>query len=225
MVNFDFIIDAIKTIEGGKSLYGKGVMNSLITVQEFENLLNLTPFTNTKRFRPTYPPKEDIKWVSSAWTTDVESAPAHVIEDLMETGVCYMVDCSRVNQNINKVSSIIENLIERPVDCHLYFYKRPELDNYFNIHKDQQHNIICQVDGTTHWKVGSKVYDIDDPVNIPKFFDDDELCIDIELNPGDAIAVPANVYHQPINMTKRISASFAIAPNSVDTYNRTWIKW
>ena len=202
----------------------KNTFLDVLSSVEFENLLNLTPFTNTLRFVPTFPNK-NYDWQLPYWNTGTNNWPVDIVEELINTGACYMRDCSRVNSKINTICSVLENEMLNTVDAHIYFSRDQYLDNGFGIHNDAAHNFIIQIEGTTHWKVGSNYYP-NDEANLSSFKDNDTLSIDTMLEPGDAIFVPAYVYHSAKSLSKRISISFPM-PAETSTYfeNRKWINW
>jgi hypothetical protein len=202
----------------------KNTFLNVLSPVEFENLLNLTPFTNTLRFVPTFPNK-NYDWQLPYWNTGTNNWPIDIVEEIINSGACYMRDCSRVNYKINKICSVLENEMLNTVDAHIYFSRDNSLDNGFGIHNDAAHNFIIQIEGTTHWKVGSNYY-LNDEVNLSSFKDNDTLSIDTILEPGDAIFVPAYVYHSAKSLSKRISISFPM-PAEKSTYfeNRKWINW
>lgn len=226
MVNLEIKeIEALKKIKvlNDPTVF-KDIFRNVLLPVEFENLLNLTPFTNTVRFVPTFPSK-DYEWQLPYWNTGTNNWPIDIVEEIINTGACYMRDCSRVNSKINKICSVLESEMLNTVDAHIYFSKDKSLDNGFGIHNDAAHNFIIQVEGTTHWKVGSNCY-LNDNINLSSFKDDDILSIDTILEPGDAIFVPAYVYHSAKSLSKRVSISFPMpAEKSTQFENRKWINW
>ena len=106
-------------------------------------------------------------------------------------------------------------------DAHIYFNLADNLDGGFGIHWDFSHNLIVQMEGETQFKVW------DDTVvgdRNPAFLNEQPI-IDVVMQPGDAVFVPMNVFHQAISKSKRMSVSFPISMNN-DTANqdRHWIK-
>ena len=229
MVNTDFLSLAVDKIMEGKPLFASNVLNDLITVEQFESMINLTPFVRPDRFIPTHQKHlPEFTWNVPYWSTENNGYPSSVLEHVVSTGTCYIKDASRITKNINEVCGFLESKTNIPTDCHIFFSMNPTaLQNSFGVHKDRQHNIIVQVDGRTHWKVGTKIHDVDVPNNIEDFFEDDNLSVDIEMAPGDAVVIPAGVFHQPKNITKRISASFSMAVIAKDgiCVDRKWVNW
>lgn len=203
----------------------KNVFDNVLSIEQFENLLNLTPFTSVQRFSPTFDTPE-YTWSVPDWSSGTNHWPNSLVDHLINNGICYMRDCSRVNPSVNNICKILEQTTNRPVDAHIYFSKSENDNKGFGIHKDDSHNLIIQVQGKTDWKVGTKSYK-GIPGNIDKFLDDDTLTINEVLEPGDVIFVPAHIYHSARSLSKRISISFPI-PEETDTFcfeERTWINW
>lgn len=209
----------------GKSFIVKNAFDNILTIEQFEQLLNLTPFTNVDRFRPTFK-IPGYTWDVPDWSSGTNHWPNSLVNNLINTGICFMRDCSRVNANINNICAVLEQQINRPVDAHIYFSKTGNCVKGFGVHKDVSHNLIIQVQGTTDWKVGTKTYN-DLPKNLDDFLDGDSLSIDTILEPGDAIFVPAHTYHSANSLSKRISISFPIPADTDPSHfeERTWIDW
>lgn len=79
----------------------------------------------------------------------------------------------------------------------------------FEIHEDFAHNFILQVDGETNWKVYNNRCSYlchDHPPN--KYSHEDLDCvIDVVMQPGDMLYIPARCYHQAQPLGKRLSIS------------------
>jgi len=112
------------------------------------------------------------------------------------------------NEYINNLLRCFENFFDVYTDAHLYCGLKNA--NSFSIHEDYPSNFIVQIDGTTHWKVFknriSSVYRTGLMNNLLKE-DQLETVLDVTLNPGDMLYIPARAYHcaQPCN--ERISIS------------------
>jgi hypothetical protein len=199
-------------------------IDDLLSVDQFENLLNLTPFTSSLRFHTTYS-IPNYEWNLPHWNTGSDHWPISIIESFLNNGVCYLVDCSRVNSKINNICKVLEEKTNQAVDAHIYFSKLENIETGFGVHKDSSHNLIIQVQGKTHWKVGSIMY-TSSKSNIKDFYEEDELSIDTVLEPGDAIFIPANIFHGAHSLSKRISISFPIATSKTTVCEeRKWINW
>jgi hypothetical protein len=188
----------------------KNALKNLFSWSELELLLNQRPYMNDKRFHIMSNKK--YEWPAAGWLTDINTYPPNVIQKEIKKYVCYIIDCSRVNKYINNVCKTIEDYCKWPVDAHIFFsYKEAHTDlKGFGQHKDKQHNLIVCVDGSMTAKV----------------WQDKDLkpIIDVTLNKGDVVFVPAEVYHQIIPLTKRISISFPMAHYENTFQERDWIK-
>lgn len=214
-----------QSLEFGIPIVHKNFINDLLDPIHFENLINLTPFTNALRFLPTWS-TPTYTWDIPDWSSGNDHYPVSLIEHFLDKGICYIKDCSRVNKKINNICSILEQESNLPVDAHIYFSKLIEKEKSFGVHKDEAHNFVIQVQGISHWQIGSKKYENTDR-NLTDFLDDDILKVDTEIEPGDMIFVPSGYYHKAKSLSKRISISFPIPTdiNSGICEERHWINW
>jgi hypothetical protein len=217
-------------MNNGEVFVVKNVFDNVLPIDNFTNLLNLKPFTNTKRMLLCHDHGTTYEWPADGWSTDPSSIPSNIVQKLIDKGMCYFCDASRASKKINSICHAIEQETSRICDCHIYFAKNSNHVNSFGIHKDYQHNLIVQTHGKTKWKVGTKLYkDFNThPQNINEFYADDSLSVDLVLDEGDAVFIPAFIYHQSeSNITKRISCSFAISSlyPEIKPPSRNWVEW
>jgi hypothetical protein len=202
--------DILKNIQSLQPFTKTNVLTNLLSWKELESLLNLRPFVNHQRFNIMSNKK--YEWSKSSWLTDVNTYPPNLLNEEIKKYVCFLIDCSRVNKYINNVCKTIEDYCKWPVDAHIFFsYKEAHTDlKGFGVHKDKQHNLIVCIDGSMTAKV----------------WQDKDLkpIIDVTLNKGDVVFVPAEVYHQIIPLTKRISISFPMAHYENTFQERDWIE-
>lgn len=203
----------------------KNCFHNILEIQHFENLLNLSPFASGKRLLTTWSTPA-YTWPNPDWSTGTDHWPVSLVEKFLDEGICYIRNCSRVNKYVNNICSVIEDNTNTPVDAHLYFSKSEESKKSFGVHKDDAHNIIVQVQGESHWTVGSKIYN-DMDRNLQNFPKDDVITIDEILSPGDILFVPSQVYHKARSLSKRISISFPIPTDKgIGNFEeREWINW
>ena len=179
---------------------GAGLKN-LIDISEIERLINLRPFCKYGRWLPTKD-DEEFKWSNSYWSTEENSAPISVIEHTLTKGSNYFVDCSKVNEKVNKICAFLENVFYTPVDCHIFFSNNKK--GSFDLHKDDGHNVIVGCLGKLELTIEDKRYIIDN---------------------GDYVFIPSNTYHKVVPLTdKRISCSFPISPVQGNFEERKWFK-
>ena len=214
-----------KLYKDEKPVVIKNAFADVLDIQYFENIINFTPVTSARRFMPTYSTPV-YNWPVPDWSSGTDHYPITLVKHLLDKGICYIRDCSRINKKVNNICYELEKISHRPVDAHIYFSYVNKEEKSFGIHKDDAHNFIIQVEGKTHWKIGTKKYE-NEQKNIKEFLLDDKISIDDILAPGDIIYVPAHVYHSAQSLTKRISISFPI-PTDKELNNfeeRDWIDW
>ena len=186
----------------------KNFKKDIFSWSKLESLINLRPFMSNKRFFCTQ--EYNFTWPEKYWLTDIDTYPPDVIEKMIDLGTCYIVDCSRVNEEINSICKFLEEVSGRPTDAHIYFSKKT--GESFTPHKDKSGNFIIQVEGETNFKV---------------FDDNDNVFIDDIMCPGDAIYIPANIKHQAVSTTNRMSISFPMWIGDTDKQkyqDREWIR-
>jgi hypothetical protein len=219
-----------KCVDDDTPMVLKGIANNILSDEEFERMLNLRPFVTTSRIKPTNGWNEH-QWFGEPYDSDVNSIPYDVLQEHIDQGVMIINDASRWNKSMNDLCMHIENEFNMPADCHIFFSKNPSIQNSFSMHKDPQHNVIVQTSGQTNWRVGSKPFIGNHyPRNLEfdTLIDGDSLAVDEILSPGDAVFIPAEFYHQPRNITKRVSVSFTVDPNpevSRVKRERRWMQW
>ena len=177
----------------------------LFSYEELEKILNLRPFMSMNRFRICGPTKK-YSWITSGWSTDHNSWPIDAIEEITKDNTCYINDCSKINEKINKLAQELENIFNKPVDCHIYFSLNKTV-NHFKKHKDESHNLIVSSEGAIKVEIFS------------------ETKLEKVLNTGEYVFIPAGIYHHVTPQTdKRISCSFPITLIESGFENRKWMK-
>jgi hypothetical protein len=166
---------------------------------EFNTHFELINYETGKKNDPPIP-LCDYEWPKS--TFDV----SYVHDRINQGDTIVISNLSRYNKDINVICKHLEVLAGFSADAHLYC----SLHSYsksFGIHNDIPHNVAVQFDGTCLWKV----------------WRDKVLVIDDELQPGDAIYIPANYYHKVIPTGRRISISFPFGlPSDYKPPDRNW---
>ena len=139
---------------------------------------------------------------------DTTTIPPSLVEEVINSCVCYWPDSSRVNKKINDIALQLEDMSDENCDAHIFFSVKKELENFFGAHYDTATNLIVQAVGRTHWRCCKDPVDTSKvPPNV-KNIEDYGVYIDEVLEPGDAIFIPKEVLHEPRNLTPRISVSF-----------------
>lgn len=186
--------------------FGKG-LKSLFTFKELENLLNLRPFVNKKRFIPTG--LNTYQWRGYDWQTEEPGWPSSQIKKALNVSSAYIRDASKANKKINGISEKLEKVFKCPVDCHIYFSLNKNVEN-FGKHKDTAHNYIVICEG----KLNIKIY-INDKIM-------EKTC-----SKGDTVFIPAGLYHNITSLTdKRLSCSFPVFLENEKKHfeERKWLK-
>ena len=190
---------------------------------ELENLLNLRPFVNNKRFQIIG--GQNYSWENQTWLSDVDTFPPSLVETEIKKNHCYLSDASRANKKINQICKELEKtFIDCGADAHIYFTLSDNLDGGFGIHWDHSHNLIVQVEGSTRFLLWDHYADQNETNRTEQSLSIDPV-YDVTLHQGDAIFVPLRSYHCALSQTKRLSISFPICYNSsISQQDRHWIK-
>ena len=210
-------------ILNSKPFHLKNFCDKLFSWKELEQLLNLRPFISNERF-VVINGLPEFNIPDRNWLTNKNSWPPNKIVEGITNRVCYLVDCSRVNKKINTFCGELELLTEKPVDAHIYFDYTNKKGHSFPIHWDYADNLIVQIEGKTNFKIWN-FYTDNENIRLVKSLDKSPF-IDVIMEPGDIIFVPAKMWHQAISETKRLSISFPIQINSTNKENiqeREWI--
>ena len=183
--------------------FGKSVQN-LFTIKELECLLNLRPFLNKERLVLTE--DKSYSWFGYSWQTDKDTVPASIIKQIIKKDVAYIRDAGKANEKINNMCKELEIIFNRPVDCHIYFSFKKNVEG-FKKHNDQADNFIVLCEGEMKVEVWS-----------------DEVVTKI-MKPGDYVFIPKNIDHRITPLTdKRLSCSFPILQHTAPFDEREWLR-
>ena len=172
-------------------------------------------FQTIERLIPTKEVRKYTKWKRLSeedrrepWVKNTNTIPPTLVEEIINSSVCYWPDSSRVNEKINDLAWNLEELSGENCDAHIFFSVKKELENHWGAHYDDATNLIVQAVGKTHWRCCKDKVDVNEvPTNV-KNIEDYGVYIDEVLEPGDAIFIPKAVIHEPRNLTSRVSVSF-----------------
>lgn len=180
----------------------------LFSFKELETLLNLRPYVSDKRFNP-YGDDVNEYWDIPTWCSDKTSWPVSNIKNVIKSKTTYLTDSSKVNKKVNDFCKNLEQLLNLPVDCHLYFSLKKDTSN-LGKHFDYAHNMIVACVGT---------------IKVDIFVEDDKI-ISKELNNGDYAFIPKLINHQITPITdKRLSCSFPMSVNQHKVFeDRDWLE-
>jgi len=204
--------EVINNINLNKPFYKSNVLKNIFSIKEFENLINLRPFVNSKRVIVVSTNQEKYKWPRQAWLSDVNTWPSSLLSEVLKTECCYFVDCSKANKKINDICKTLEEKFMWPTDAHMFFSNTKNIkEKGLGKHNDKSHNLIVQVEGQSSLQVWSE---------------NDDLIIDEIMKPSDVVFIPRGINHKILGLTKRLSISFVMNNNSdsFEPQDRTWIK-
>jgi len=226
------ILDLVKEMQDEIPFYREACLKNLFSWQELEHLLNLRPFMNDARFKILNDSYKKYHWTTASWSTDNTAFPPSLIDEEIRNKMCYLIDCSRVNSKVNTVCKDLEKGMGGGVDAHIYFDLSIVDLHPFKIHWDKSHNCIVQIEGQTKWKIWYDKAVVDSVVG--EFAFDRGLnhmsthpkspYIDVIMNPGDMVFVPAYHWHHAQSQTKRLSISFPFSVKYINKEDRHWIK-
>ena len=183
--------------------FGK-IESNLFTKKEFEVLLNFRPISGQKRFVPCRNHTR-YEWNRVAWQTDISSWPHKYMKDVINKTSIYFRECSKINKKINEFSLMLEDLLKKPIDCHIYYSHNAKSEN-FGKHNDENDNVIVCTEGTQNCEVFGKK-------KISKV-----------MEPGDYVFIPRKIDHKITPLQdKRISLSFCASENNPNFEDRGWI--
>lgn len=127
------------------------------------------------------------------------------------------------NENVNGLCKSLEDVFSVTTDIHAYCGYGESKS--FRIHCDYPANFIIQCEGSTNWKVyNNKLSNLLILKSSNKIIDHQELeiAIDIDLEPGDLLYIPARHYHCATPFEKRLSMSIPCVTliNNVEKLDR-----
>jgi len=218
------IQENIKTF---KPFFVKSAVKDLFSWEELETLINLQPMCSRSRFYPVrYKGERDprsllkINWEIEAWNKDPSCFPNHLRREFIKEAICYFTDTSKANKKINTVCAEIETVTGMNCDAHIYFDLRKIPSTGFPIHNDRSHNIIIQVEGSSHVRVWEHPCLTEDQETKDPGYDP---IVDVLMEPGDLVFVPIRHWHEFVSNTQRLSISFPFNHIGDVKQQRDWI--
>lgn len=197
---------------------------NLFSWKDLENIINFRPLLTGWRVKIPNTEGLPTSWSSDPWTTPGSTTlPPSIIKEIIDTRVIFINEMSRCNEKVNEIAKNLEEKYKgSAVDAHIYIGKFVSPSHPFGIHFDYNDNYIVQCEGKTHWKIWEKVKDKDQEQSHLSI--DEDPIIDVVLNPGDVINVPAYYPHLAVSLTPRLSISFPLIRDSKHVQERDWIK-
>jgi len=212
----------IKKILEMKPFHEPNCVHNIFSWKDLENLINLRPVVNNKRFR--FANHKNYNWPYQAWLSDVNTYPPSILDKELKKYTAYIVDMSRVNKKVNAICAQLESSIKLSTDAHIYFSLVDNLkeDSGFPIHWDTAHNLIIQIEGISQHLVWNREVNDNDPKNLT--YINESPFLDVVMKPGDITFIPMKMYHKVISKTKRLSISFPMNYFDEDIFqDRKWI--
>lgn len=173
--------------------------------------------------------KVDIKRNVTSWIREKLVQDSHQMINQVNHGhTVIIMNYGFHSRKTQELLKVFENIFD--VDTAIHVYGGLVGSKSFNIHDDYPCNFIIQVDGSTEWKVYknriSSLYKTGTDQHTIK---EEILDIDLNviLNPGDALYIPARAYHCAFPTSKRLSMSIPCwprMPGSNQTTNRNFYK-
>ena len=204
-------------------MYTKNHYPDLLTKEELETILNITPLMTVDRFKALT--NEEFSWDHNAWVLDEQTIPPPIVRYLIDHYTCYLRDCTRFTKKLNKVAKELENLYHVQADAHIYINKNPKVEHPFGIHFDSSTNLIVQCVGVTNFKVWTKEVEDKGAENV-RLEMEEAPGLDVDLEPGDSLYIPAYMPHLATSKTPRFSVSFPMTqPHEFEfKSDRNWIR-
>lgn len=183
-------------------------VSDIVSWQDVERCFNNPALYNFEMIGPDNV-KIDIPMHKKAW---VFSKPvqdkAFMIDHINRGYGMVIMDYAFYSEKTNELMRVFENIYN--VNACIHVYGGLEGSKSFGIHEDYPSNFIIQADGKTHWKVyNNRISSLYRTGTMNgKLRDEDlDLAIDVVLEPGDALYIPARAYHQAMPMGRRLSMS------------------
>ena len=194
----------------------------LFSWKELENLVNIRPLMNSDKVNIIG--AGSFSWQNDYWALDKNCYPPSLLRSLMDSHLCYFSNMSRATEKINDLAYSIESEYKSACDAHIYICKNPNIEHPFGIHCDVNHNIIVQCEGISNFKVWNFTIDKSDE-NRSDLSIKEKPYLDVTMNPGDSIYIPAYVPHLVESKTSRLSVSFAFSYERSNFFqDRTWVR-
>ena len=205
--------------------YIKDYCPNLLSWKDIEQIINTRPLITTERFSSFC--GQQYSWTSDSWSTETNTVPPSITKKCINSGVSVIIDSSRFDKKLNDFCKDLEETYNRPTDAHIYMCRNIHVDHPFGIHFDFNHNVIVQCEGQSSFMVWEEVEDKEQKNS--KMTMADKPIIDVIMNPGDTIWIPAYYPHLVLSKTNGMSVSFPVLctqPNDKEYFfqEREWIE-
>lgn len=186
----------------------------LLTWNDVESCLNRPEIFNFELIDKDTNMKIDIPLSKKAWIWDHPVQDKEFMFDSVNRGHGLVImNYGSYSEKTNKLLSIFERLFN--VNAAIHVYCGLDGSSSFPIHDDYPVNFIIQVEGKTRWKVYKnrisylyKIGSFNDRFPDRRVDESElEVAVDVELEPGDGLYIPARCYHAAFPTGKRLSMS------------------
>jgi len=180
----------------------------LATWSEVEYCLNNPQFYNIQFVNRDTNVYIDLPKYERCWSMPSQDV-REVVDTFNQGHTCIINNFEWVNRDKQEICRSIEELFP-DIRASLHIYCGIEPGKSFKIHEDYANNLICQVEGETHWTIyNNRASNIVGQKDFTEGIDQSKMdvAIDVILKPGDILYIPARCYHQARPTEKRLSVS------------------
>lgn len=182
--------------------------NDIASWNDIEHCMNNTQFYDFELIDKQNN-KIEIPAYNKAWIFNKSVQEKDFIFDKVNNGYTAIItNYGFKNQTINSLLDTFENIFD--IDAAAHLYCGLESSQSFTIHDDYPANFIFQIEGETKWKVfNNKISYLyrTGTMNGMLFEDQLEVAVEVVLQPGDCLYIPARTFHCAYPTDNRISVS------------------
>jgi len=153
--------------------------------------------------------KISLEYVAKSWSRPIPEQRQLV--DLFNQGNSAVINnYGFYNSATTQLLKIFEDVFN--VNCNAHVYCGLDGSSSFKIHEDYPSNMIIQIDGCTSWRVFRNRVSQLLPTGQQPNESELELDMEVVMEPGDALYIPARAYHVAMVSEKRLSISIPCWP-------------
>lgn len=182
--------------------------NDIASWNDIEHCMNNTQFYDFELIDKQNN-KIEIPAYNKAWIFNKSVQEKGFIFDKVNNGYTAIItNYGFKNQTINSLLDTFENIFD--IDAAAHLYCGLESSQSFTIHDDYPANFIFQIEGETKWKVfNNKISYLYRTGTMNGMLSEDQLevAVEVVLQPGDCLYIPARTFHCAYPTDNRISVS------------------
>jgi hypothetical protein len=222
---FDYIkqrlLTETKLMYIDEPMYFKGLVKNpeqIVSWKDIEECINTPVFYDFQIINPDTLIQENIPKSTKIWTDKQIQDKKYIYDKFTQGYSLVITNYGHKSKVTNAFLSMLEEVFETNAQMHIYCGL--ETAKSFTTHADHPPNFIIQAEGVTPWKVYRNritqlIRKLPHGINACGATEKDlELVLDVVLEPGDALYIPARVYHSAIPQNKRISISIPCWPDN-----------